>query len=339
MAVSKMFWGYHEQHEIYLVTLINGGIELSVTNLGCTIVSLKVPVSTGGMGNVVLGYDSLQGYIGDRYYTGCIIGRFANRVSGAKFSIGDTHYRLAANETGSGNHLHGGTAGFNKKVFSVSGIESDNAIQFYYGSPDGEEGYPGNLDIFITYRLTEAGELVIEYKAVTDRATHVNLTSHSYFNLSGTASKNAAPQHELYIDADNVLVTDDGFIPTGAIQPVEGTTFDFRTWRTIGTQIPAGGYNTCFVLNHAGDNTVAQAGLRDTGSGIHMLVRTSLPGLLLYTGDYLGSPFIKNQGVCLETQFFPDSPNHPHFPSTLLLPGNAYNHQTVYQFLWDKNSK
>lgn len=325
MGIKKTSWGHVNQQEVYLFTLTNGLLEVSITNFGCTVVSVMMKNKKGEKQNLVLGYSSLQGYVEDLYYTGCIVGRFANRIANASFIIDDTTYQLAANESSTGNHLHGGVEGFNKKVFAVVDTMADT-VQFHYKSTDEEEGYPGNLDVFVSYQLTAQNSLVIRYKATTDKTTPVNLTNHSYFNLSGTNT--SVLQHELLINADKVLVADAAYIPTGEIKPVAGGNLDFRHWRAIGGE-SFRGLNECFCLDHT--KGVA-AMLRDPQSQHSMIVRTTLPGLMLYTGDYLDSPFSKNEGLCLETQFFPDSPNQPTFPTAFLHPGDVYEHQTVYQF-------
>ncbi|HUQ96037.1 MAG TPA: aldose epimerase family protein [Chitinophagaceae bacterium] len=331
MGIKKTRWGRHGQQDIFLLTLSNGFLEVSVTNFGCTIVSILLPDATGNKANLVLGYDSLQGYINDPYYMGCIVGRFANRIANARFVIAGREYILAANETISNTHLHGGPNGFHKKVFTLITTPDNNEVRFYYKSVDGEEGYPGNLDVFVTYRLTAANELVIEYNATTDKTTPVNLTNHSYFNLSGSAT--SALNHELIIHADFALEADENYIPTGQLKAVAGTGLDFTKWRRIGEwpdKKAFRGYNECFSFPHAPDQV--KAALRDPVSQRSMTVKTTLPGMMLYTGDFLKTPYIPNQGICLETQFFPDSPNQPAFPQTLLQPGDTYHHRTVYRF-------
>jgi aldose 1-epimerase len=335
MGIRKSLWGTQEGQDIYLLTITNGHLELSVTNLGCTIVSILLPDETGNQANMVLGYDCLEGYLADTFYMGCIVGRFANRIANAAFQIGNATYNLTANETGTGNHLHGGKAGFNKKVFDI--IETPygnaNAIQFFYKSVNGEEGFPGNLDVYVTYQVTDENEIIIDYKGTTDKTTPVNLTNHSYFNLSG--AQVPAINHELFINSEWALVADETYIPTGELKSVVNTELDFRNWRPIHAQPDTSsfaGYNECFSFTHANASTNAVAGLRDPLSGRSMTVRTTLPGMMLYTGDFLKTPYLKNEGICLETQFFPDSPNRPEFPSTLLHPGDVYQHRTVYQF-------
>ncbi len=334
MPISKTLWGHHFDEALYLITLSNGTLQLSLTNFGCTVVSIKIAGENGKLVNMVLGYDSPEKYIHDPYYTGCIAGRYANRISKASFQIDQRDYKLAPNDGNTGNHLHGGNTGFNKKVFSLLDVVSNDdmdSVQFYYKSADGEEGYPGNLDLYITYTLTSQNEIIIDYAATTDKATHVNLTNHSYFNLSGFGG--SALAHELYINADEVLEDDRNYIPTGKMITVKNSELDFTSFRKI-TFNPNNfkGINSCYKLNIEEDNNAIKAIVRDPLSHRSLTVRTSLPGIMLYTGDFLGEPFIKHQGICLEAQFFPDSPHQPGFPSTLLQPGNVYRHQTIYQF-------
>lgn len=333
MNIAKSGFGLLGDQEVYLFRLNNSnGITLSVTDYGATITSLFVPDKDGNKTNIVLGYDTLSEYVTDPFYMGCVVGRFAGRIAKGAFSMDGVQYKLECNGANTGNHIHGGIAGFNKKVFNTESLkhsETSVSVELRYLSPDMQEGYPGNLNLRIRYELTDDNEFVISYFAETDKATHVNLTNHSYFNLSGP---NSALDHELIIYADSYLETNSQYIPTGNIKNVENSPYDFRKSRKIKeyiTELEAPGYNECYVLN----NEVA-AELYDQNSGRKVVVRTSMPGLLLYTGDYLEGRFKKNQGVCLETQFFPDTPNHPGFPSTLLLPGQLYQHQTSFKIIW-----
>jgi aldose 1-epimerase len=334
MQIDKVLWGKYQHQDICLVTLSNGAMEVSLTQFGATITAVKVPDREGNKRKVVLGYDSLEAYLQDPFYLGCLVGRFANRIARASFRVEEVVYQLPANDPATGNHLHGGVQGFNKKVFelvSQAASEQHASIGLYYRSADGEEGYPGNLDLWVTYALTRENELIITYKAVTDKTTHVNLTNHSYFNLHGTAE--TALSQQLLIQADSYLVTDKTYIPTGEIKTVADTVYDFRSMRSIDKfwdQVPDSGYNTCFLLSHGPDQE--QASLFSSTSGIGLTVQTSFPGILLYTGDYLQEPFQKNQGICLETQAPPDAPNQPGFPATLLHPQQPYSHFTKYRF-------
>jgi aldose 1-epimerase len=329
MEIKKMIWGEKGGKEIYLVTFNNGVMEVSFSNLGCTITHINVPDGSGKMKNIILGYDDLDGYLNDTFYMGCIVGRVSGRISNASFDIDGKKYELTKNDHGSDNHLHGGFEGFNKKVFDllhVSKSEHSAIAEFYYNSEDMEEGYPGNADIFVIYTLTDKNELRIEYGAVSDKATHINLTNHCYFNLSGKIQP--AQLQELFVDAHRFVQCGAGYIPTGELRSVNNDPHDFRN-KTI---IDRGGFNECFVLNGNALDEKIKAELSDPASGTTMSIKTTLPGIVLYTGDYLNGPFKKNQGVCLETQFFPDTPNRKEFPSTLLLPGQEYKNTTTLGF-------
>lgn len=334
MIVNKTLWGNYNNKEVYLITIDNGFLKLKLTNLGCTFVSIEIPDEKNQLINMVLGYNTPEEYVKDANYTGCIVGRYANRIKDASFNIDGIEYKLAANDGSSGNHLHGGNTGFNKKVFAVTNTTSNadsDSIQFKYKSADGEEGYPGNVELNIIYTLTNKNEIVIDYTAVTDKATHINLTNHTYFNLSGSA--NNALDHELYINAEYVLEDDKNYIPTGKLVHVKNSELDFTSSRKIsGHQYTFKGINSYYKFN-AADKDAIKAILHEPLSKRSLIVKTTLPGLMFYTGDFLGEPFTRNQGVCLEAQFFPDSPHHADFPSTLLRPGDIYRHQTIYQFL------
>jgi len=336
MNIVKQHWGNHKEHEVFLVTMSNGCMEIAVTNFGCTIVSVLFPDANGNMKNLVLGYDELADYISDPFYIGCIIGRFANRISNASFSIQDKKYHLTANEKGTNHHLHGGAFGFNKKVFIITNIlcKSDAcSIEMHYRSKDGEEGYPGNLDVIVKYTLTDNNELRIDYQATSDSTTPVNLTNHSYFNLSG--AQVSAMDHELCIPADYALVFDAYHLPTGQLQDVANTGLDFREWRSVQDGLKSGnigGYNHYYIFDKTQRATAFQAALGHPASGTYMTVETSYPGMMLYTADYLEKPFIKQQGICLETHLYPDSPNRPEFPQSFLTPDDIYHHSTTYRF-------
>jgi aldose 1-epimerase len=335
MKLTKQLWGDYEGHSVHLFKLHNGQMEVTLSNFGALIASIITPDKLGHTGNIVLGYDNLQDYIADEYYTGCIIGRFAGRIADAKLSINGSSYPLAQNDGDNNIHLHGGEKGFSKRLFTVTNETiTDNAIsiEFYYRSAHLEEGYPGNLDVWITYTLSADNQLTIKYKAVTDADTHVNLTNHSYFNLSGKTQ--SALSHKLFIDADNYLVIGEHHIPTGDIEPVENTPYNFKKQRAIANGSPylAGGYNECYVLNKKAD--VPCATLSDEITGRQITLETDMPALLFYSGDYLGGKFLKNNGVCLETQYFPDAPNHSEFPSTLLKAGEQWESVTRFTFSW-----
>jgi len=271
--------------------------------------SLLVPDKDGRRTDVVVGFETPEEYAANPRYLGAIVGRYANRIANAQFTLDGKTYRLAANN--GRNHLHGGMTGFDKRVWRAA--RDAESLELRYLSPDGEEGYPGNLDVRVTYRLTDDDELIVEYVATTDRPTPVNLTQHSYFNLAGDDD---ARGHMLQIDADAITAVDEQQIPTGVMAPVAGTDFDFRTPMTIGAR-RGGNYDHNFVL---------QGGVRvvEPKSGRTLDVHTTEPGMQLYTGY--------RRGLCLETQHFPDSPNQPSFPSTILRPGTEYRSRTVFTF-------
>jgi aldose 1-epimerase len=338
MELKKDFWGSYEGHDIQLFKLANDNMEVMLTNFGAAITSIVTPDRHGSNSNIVLGYDTLAGYVYDEFYTGCTIGRFAGRIADAKFSINGSSYQLAQNDGDNNIHLHGGNKGFSKQVFAVTNqtvTDTMASVEFYYRSKHLEEGYPGNLDVWITYQLSANNQLTIKYKALTDKDTHVNLTNHSYFNLSG--KQQSALNNQLFIDADNYLVINKNHIPTGEIEPVKNTPYNFNIPRPIANgspKFPDTGYNECYVLNKKPSGPCAA--LRDEESGREITLETDMPALLFYSGDYLGGKFLKSNGVCLETQFFPDTPNHSDFPSTLLKAGEEWDSYTRFSFYWDK---
>jgi aldose 1-epimerase len=336
-----------EGKSVETFTLRNAaGIEMRVISLGGIITHLSTPDRTGATADIVLGFDTIDGYLKDSPYFGAIIGRYGNRIGKAAFTIDGTAYPLAANN--GVNHLHGGVKGFDKYVWHAEpSVSADGQrVVFTRTSPDGEEGYPGNLTTKITYTLNDRNELVIEYEATTDKPTHVNLTHHSYFNLAGHNSGDILG-HELMIDADRYTPVDDTLIPTGELATVEGTPFDFRQSTPIGARInQAGdaqltfgkGYDHNWVVNGSGFRRVARA--YDPKSGRTLEVATTEPGLQFYSGNFLdgtltgkgGTVYAHRSGFCLETQHFPDTPNKPDFPTTLLKPGETYRTRTVYTF-------
>lgn len=342
-SVIEDAYGEVEGHKITQYTLTNpNGMSVKIINYGGTVTDIMAPDKNGKMGNVVLGYDSLAGFLqtGNPYF-GCLVGRYANRIANAKFSLDGKQYTLAPNNNG--NTLHGGTKGFDKRVWTASDINTDSvsSIKFTYDSKDGEEGYPGNLHSEVVYTLTKDNELKIEYKATTDKATPVNLTNHCYFNLSaGTDS--TILDHELMLNADKYTPVNAKLIPTGKIDDVKGTPMDFTTAKKIGrdiSQVP-GGYDHNWVINPM-FKTVAIASLYHPQSGRFMEVYTTEPGIQFYSGNFLdgtlkntrgAEKYIKHAGLCLETQHFPDSPNQPGFPNTILKPGETYTQTTVYKF-------
>jgi len=333
---------------VYLYTLRNSfGMEAQITNYGGILVRLLVPDKNGNFDDVVLGYDSLADYIKDNPYFGCIAGRYANRIAGGRFSLNGKEYTLARNN--GPNHLHGGVKGFDKVVWNAKDTLGKNepSLLLSYLSKEGEEGYPGNLRARVRYTLTDLKELQIEYEATTDSPTVVNLTHHSYFNLAG-AGKGDILSHELTIYADKFTPVDSTLIPTGELRDVRRTPMDFRTPQTIGSRIDQDneqlcfghGYDHNFVLRAGGKNLTPAATVHEPGTGRFMEVSTTEPGLQLYSGNFLdghnvgkgGKKYEHRYGFCLETQHFPDSPNHPSFPSTVLNPGATYRSLTMYRF-------
>jgi aldose 1-epimerase len=315
--------------DVYLYTLANkNGVEVSITNFGGAITSIKAPDRNGVFADVVLGYDTLDDYVKNPRYFGALIGRYANRIAGGKFSLNGVAYQLAQNN--GANHLHGGTQGFDKRVWDSAEIESGVILEYF--SKDGEENYPGDLDVAVTYSLNDQNELRIEYQANTDKDTIVNLTNHSYFNLAGHGT---ILDHELTLHADSYTPVSDDLIPTGEIRSVDEN-MDFRKGRAIAH----GGYDHNFVLQDQDGSLRLVARLREPVSGRVMEVLTTQPGIQFYSGNFLDGSLIGKGGVayqkyaalCLETQHYPDSPNHPNFPSTVLRPGETYNEITVYKF-------
>jgi aldose 1-epimerase len=341
MKIRKELFGVINGRNVFVYTLENqNGMKVRITNYGGIITSLIVPDREGNPDDVVLGFNSLKGYLSENPYFGAIVGRYANRIAGGKFSLDGVDYSLAINN--GHHHLHGGVRAFDKVVWDTEEVYPGGAsgIRLSYHSADGEEGYPGNLDVFVTYILTADNEFRIDYEAVTDKPTPVNLTHHSYFNLSGTTGSDIL-DHELMIDADRYTCVDAHLIPTGELKNVKGTPLDFRNTITIGERIDQvdGGYDHNFVLNNKGGlSRVAE--LYDRNSGRIMEVHTTEPGLQFYTGNALdgkilgkgGVIYFKHAGLCLETQHFPDSPNQPDFPDTILRPGEKYTQTTVYRF-------
>lgn len=335
---------------VHLYTLRNAmGMEARVTDYGGIIVSLTAPDREGRLEDIVLGFDSLDAYVADSPYFGSLIGRYGNRIAGARFDLEGETYTLAAND--GDNHLHGGLTGFDKVVWQAEPYESEvgQGIVFTYRSPDGEEGYPGNLDVKVIYFLSDAGSLSFSYEATTDKATPVNLTQHSYFNLAGGGS---ILDHYLTLEADAYTPVGPGLIPTGTIEAVEGTPFDFRRPTRIGERIDADdlqlelglGYDHNFVVRGEPGDVRLAARVFEPKSGRIMEVHTSEPGIQFYSGNFLdgtltgkgGQVYHRRTGFCLESQHYPDSPNQPAFPSTILEPGNTYQTQTVYWFSTDQ---
>jgi aldose 1-epimerase len=333
-----------EGKTVELFTLTNGKITAKVMTYGAILTELITPDRNGKPGDVVLGFDSLEGYLTPHPFFGATVGRVANRIGGAKFSLDGKDYKLAANN--GPNTLHGGLKGFDKVLWKAEDVSSPAgpAVKFTYTSPDGEEGFPGTLSVAVTYTVTDQSELKIDYKATTDKSTPVVLTNHSYFNLAGPASGTIL-DHELKLNAANYTPGDETMIPTGEIAPVKGTPLDFTTSTPIGSRIsqikadPVG-YDHNFVIDADAKLPKPVAVVYEPKSGRVMEVMTTEPGIQFYTGNFLdgtvkgkgGVVYHKNQAFCLETQHFPDSVNHPSFPSTILRPGQTYTQTTIYKF-------
>jgi len=330
-----------QEVELYTLASING-IRAKITNYGATLVWLEVPDKDGKPTDITLGYDKLDGYLTRHPYFGSTVGRYANRIGGASFKLNDVEYKLATNN--GPNHLHGGIKAFDKVVWKLENIkaESDKAlVKMSYLSKDGEEGYPGNLACTVTYTLTKDNELKISYEAETDKATVINLTNHSYWNLAGQGNGDILG-HELMLNADKYTPVDEGLIPTGEIRSVKDTPMDFTKPMTIGSRIDQveGSYDHNYVLNGGGGTLALCARVYEPNSGRTMEIYTTEPGVQFYTGNFLdgsitgksGKVYKKHYGFCLETQHFPDSPNKPDFPSVVLKPGDKYTTTTVHKF-------
>lgn len=338
--------GFSPEGPALLYTLTNSnGIQAGITDYGATLVSLKTPDKNGNISEITLGFDSLEGYVGVHPYFGSTIGRYGNRIGGGEFSIDGQSYSLPTNN--GPNHLHGGNKGFNRVMWEAREIKQSDGVgvELTYTSQDGEEGYPGTLEVTTTYLLTNDDELHMTYQARTDKATIVNLTNHTYFNLAG---KGKILDHELTLNADHFTPVDETLIPTGEIRPVEGTPFDFRTAKAIGSEIDAEdeqmgfgrGYDHNYVLNKEGEDMSLAASVYEASSGRILEVYTEEPGVQFYTGNFLDGTvtgranrtYEHRSGFCLETQHFPDSPNKADFPSTVLKPGEKYNTHTYWRF-------
>ncbi|MBY0478251.1 MAG: galactose mutarotase [Chitinophagaceae bacterium] len=337
--ITKVAWGEADGKQVDLYTLTNAnGVQVKITTYGGIVTSWVTPDKDGNKSNVVLGFDSLSGYLAKPPYFGAIIGRYGNRIAKGRFKIDTAIYQLATNN--GENHLHGGNKGYDKVVWDATPSDSTASLTLTYLSKDGEEGYPGNLNITVVYTLTDENELLIEYSAETDKATVVNLTNHSYFNLTGDVN-NTILDHQLQINASKYTPVDAGLIPTGELKDVNGTAFDFLQPHKIGERIAAveGGYDHNFVLTRNGSDLELVATLSDSVSGRKLEVFTTEPGLQFYSGNFLdgtiktsdGKSINLHTGLCLETQHFPDSPNKPAFPSTLLKPGEKYHTVTKYK--------
>jgi aldose 1-epimerase len=335
----------------HLFTLTNkNGLVVKITDYGGIVTEIQAPDRDGKLDNVVLGFDSLDNYLAGHPFFGAIAGRYANRIAKGKFTLDGKEYTLATNN--GPNHLHGGAVGFDKRIWQAEPVESATApgLKLTYTSKDGEEGYPGNLTATVTYTLTDKNALDIRYEATTDKPTVLNLTNHSYFNLHGRESGRDVKDHVFVIHADRYTAVDDTLIPTGELAAVKGTPLDFTKPTAVGDRIEQvgkdpTGYDHNYVLNMPRPGVVALAvQVLDPDTGRAMEVLTDQPGVQLYTGNFLdgklsspgGKPYVKHYGFCLETQHFPDSPNHDKFPTTVLRPGETFRSRTMYVFTTDK---
>jgi len=347
--VTRAPFGSVPDGPVEVFTIANAsGMEVRAMTLGGIILSLRVPDRHGAFDDVVLGFEEAAPYLnpGGPYF-GAIVGRYANRIANGRFALDGTTFRLAANN--GPHHLHGGIKGFDKVLLAAAPFEtaSGAGVVFTRTSPDGEEGYPGALRVEVTYTLNDRNELSVDYRATTDKPTHVNLTQHSYFNLAGQGARDVL-DHQLLINADRYTPVDATLIPTGQLAPVAGTPFDFRQPTAIGARIDADhpqlrhgrGYDHNWVLNRDAGAVSLAARVVEPTTGRTLDVRTTEPGMQLYTGNFLdgtitgtgGRVYRRRYGFCLETQHFPDSPNQPAFPSTLLRPGDTYRSRTEFAF-------
>jgi aldose 1-epimerase len=350
-TVQTRKWGKTGGEDISLYTLTNAnGIKVNIANIGAAIQAVFVPCKSGVV-DVVLGYDSAEGYENDDFYIGTIVGRYANRIAGGKVEIDGTEYQLTVKD--GGFHHHGGKIGFNKKVWQAESFEDSDSrgVELSFLSADGDEGFPGNLKTTVTYTLNDNDQLIIDYKAVTDKPTILNLTQHTYFNLAGH-NKGPILGHQLLLPHKFYLPVNQMQVPDGKLGDVENTPFDFTNFKTIGKEIEAEneqlklslGYDHSWVIKQAKtDELVVAAKVIEPHTGIKLNVYTTEPAVHLYTGNFLdGSPGKGNapygfrEGFCLETQNYPDSPNHPNFPSAVLRPGETFSSTTIFEFEWDK---
>jgi len=328
--------------EVSLFTIRNTqGSVVKLTDYGAIVVAVEVADRAGQRENITLGFDHLPGYLQRHPYFGATVGRFCNRIAKGKFTLDDTPYKLATND--GPNHLHGGKKGFDRYVWEAEEVEyqSGLGVKFSRVSQDGEEGYPGDLEVSVVYQLTNDNELKVEFTAKTDKATPLNLTNHSYWNLAGAGSGTIL-DHELMVAADKYLPVDDSLIPTGQLASVTGTPLDFTTAKKIGQDIAKiggdpGGYDHCFALRSQDGSLALAARVHDPTTGRVMEVWTTQPGIQFYTGNFLDGAtenggFPKNYAFCLETQHYPDSPNQPNFPTSVLRPGETFKQTTVHKF-------
>lgn len=341
--VTEEPFGSFNGKEVFMYTLKNeAGNVLRLTNYGATIVFIEVPDRNGNRDNVTFGYETLEGYINGDPYFGSVVGRYANRIGQGKFTLDGVEYSLSLNN--GPNTLHGGPGGWHSVVWDAETVEGSNAVKFTYFSPDMEEGYPGNMTAEVIYTWTDNNEIIMDYTVTTDKKSVINITNHAYFNLHG-AGKGDILDHDLTINASAFTPVDATLIPTGEIRPVAGTPFDFSTPRLIGERIGEEdeqlllglGYDHNFVLDNTGE---VDAVVYEPVSGRVLEVITDLPGVQFYCGNFLdgtqvghgGLVYEYRSGLCLETQFFPDSPNKPDFPSAVIEPGDTFKSRTIYRF-------
>ncbi len=344
--VQKTDFGKVDGQPISLYTLKNSnGMEVAITNYGATVVSIKVPDKKHQVADIALGYDKIDGYVTDKSYFGVTAGRYANRIAKGRFTLDGKSYQITQND--GENALHGGKMGFNKRIWEAKELPGQNAVQMTYLSKDGEEGFPGNLTVTVTFTVTEKNELRFGYLATTDKDTVLNLTNHTYFNLAGQG-KGDILGTQLTLHASRFTPVDSTLIPTGELRPVKGTPFDFTTEHTIGERINqpdeqlklGRGYDHNFVIDRSKPGMVLTAEAYDPRSGRVLEVLTDQPGVQFYSGNFLdgtahgkgGATYPFRSGFCLETQHFPDSPNHPKFPISELKPGQKFQSTTIYRF-------
>jgi len=337
---KRSFGTLYNGKKVSIFTVSNGTMSFSVTDYGCTITSIEVPGKDGKVDDVVLGYSTLDGYTKNDKFFGCIVGRFANRIADAKFDLSGKTWQLDVNDND--NCLHGGKNGYQKIVWDAEPFRTTRevGIAFRRVSPAGEQGFPGRLELKVTYSLTATNDLCIRYAAKTDEPTPVNLTNHTYFNLAGHDSGTVL-DHQVQLFCDKYVPVDAHAIPTGKILDVAGTPFDFTKPKTIGKDFAAtkGGYDHNWVVNRGGDSPYPVAGVYEPVSGRTLTVYSTQPGVQFYTGNFIGevagkngAVYRNNGGFCLETQHFPDSPNRPDFPDSILKPGDRYRQETVWHF-------
>ena len=342
LKVSRKSYGRTAAGEkVHEFTLQNGnGITVKLINYGATLTSLVTPDRDGKLADIVLGYDDIRGYESDPIFSGCVVGRFANRISNASFELEGKQYSLAANFEG-GHHLHGGEVGFNARVWDAQIVKQESAVgvAFTLVSHDGEEGYPGRLVVRMKYLLNDNDDLVMDYYATTDKTTHINLTQHSYYNLAGHDSGDVH-KHFVRLYCDHYLPVDENGVPTGEVKSVEGTPFDFRKGARIDRQVAEGRYDHNYVLSmERPEKPILLARVSEGSTGRGMAVRTDQPGVQFYTSIHMketpgrnGAVYNTNQALCLETQHFPDTPNKPNFPTTVLKPGEEFRSKTIHHF-------